>query len=137
MSICRGLVTAWFVICAGCIELPDSAEASGSGVSTGLPVQSVRCGSGATLDRYLAGAGSAMIEILDGAHHSIYRDESGVTGEVSDSRDVAGDPGEWTLSVDPAGFAGQFKITLSCHAWGIGEARSSAPALAPQPTVRL
>lgn len=114
----------------GCVELPDSAEASGSGVSTGRQVQSVRCGSDATLDRYLAGAGSAMIEIVDGAHHTIYRDESGVTGEVSDSRDVAGSPGLWTFSVDAAGFAGQFKITLSCHAWVIGaehEPRAGAP----------
>lgn len=107
-------------MCA-CVEFPDSAEASGSGVSTGLQIQSVHCGSDATLDRYLAGAGSARIEILDGAHHAIYRDESGVTGEVDDSRDVAGAPGLWMLSVDPAGFAGQFKITLSCHAWGIGD----------------
>lgn len=125
MSICRGLAVAWLVMCTACVELPDSAEASGSGVSTGLQIQSVRCGSDATLDRYLAGAGGAMIEILDGAHRTIYRDESGVTGEVSDSRDVAGTPGLWTLSVDPAGFAGQFKITLSCHAFVIGAERAS------------
>ncbi|HEX3763294.1 MAG TPA: hypothetical protein VHW23_31585 [Kofleriaceae bacterium] len=109
-------------MCAGCIELPDSAEASGSGVSTGPQVQSVRCGTDATLERYLAGAGSARIEIVDGAHRTIYRDESGVTGEVSDARDVSGTPGEWTFTVDAAGFAGQFKITLSCHAWEIGAA---------------
>lgn len=122
MSIRHALVAAYFAMCAGCIEPPDSAEASGSGVSNGPQIQSVRCGSDATLDRYLAGAGSAMIEILDGAHQTIFRDGSGVTGEVSDSRDVSGAPGQWTLTVDAAGFAGQFKITLSCHAWQIGVA---------------
>jgi hypothetical protein len=125
MWICRGLAAASVALCA-CVELPASAEASGSGVSTGRQVQSVRCGSDATLERYLAGAGGPLTEILDGGHHTIYRDESGVTGEVSDSRDVAGAPGLWTLSVDPAGFAGQFKITLSCHAFVIGAARAPA-----------
>jgi hypothetical protein len=125
MWICRGVAAACVALCA-CVELPASAEASGSGVSTGLQVQSVRCGSDATLDRYLAGAGGPLIEILDGGHHTIYRDESGVTGEVSDSRDIAGAPGRWTLAVDPAGFAGQFKITLSCHAVVIGAARTPA-----------
>jgi len=131
MSICRGLAVACLVTCTACVELPDSAEAAGSGVSTGLQIQSVHCGSDATLDRYLAGAGSAMIEVLDGAHHSIYRDESGVTVEIDGSRDVAGASGLWMLSVNPAGFAGQFKITLSCHAWEIGAERAGPTAGSP------
>lgn len=125
MWICRGVAAACVALCA-CVELPASVEVSGSGVSTGPQIQSVRCGSDATLDRYLAGAGGPRIEILDGAHETIYRDASGVTGEVSDSRDVAGRPGLWTLSVDAAGFAGQLKITLSCHAFVIGAARAPA-----------
>ena len=96
------------------LELPDSAEASGSGVSTGVQIQSVHCGASATLDRYLAGAGSALIAVLDGDQRTVHSDQSGVTGEVSDSRDLAGGPGLWMLSVHPAGFAGQFKITLQC-----------------------
>lgn len=113
MWICRGLAAACLLMSA-CIELPASAEASGSGVTTGLQIQSVHCGAGATLDRYLAGAGSAVIAVLDGDHRTVYSDESGVTGEVNDTRDVAGNPGLWMLSVNPAGFAGQFKITLQC-----------------------
>jgi hypothetical protein len=136
MWIWRRLAAASLVTCAACVELPDSAEASGSGVSTGLQIQSVHCGSDATLDRYLAGAGSARIEILDGAHHSIYRDESGVTGEVDDSRDVAGVPGLWMLSVNPAGFAGQFKITLQCHDWVVDAEPAEPPAGSPSSPAR-
>jgi len=113
MWICRGLAAACLMASA-CLELPETAEASGSGVSTGLQIQSVHCGASATLERYLAGSGSALIAVLDGDHRTVYSDESGVTGEVNDSRDVAGSPGLWMLSVHPAGFAGQFKITLQC-----------------------
>jgi hypothetical protein len=121
VQLLHAVAAAWFALCAGCVEFPDSAEASGSGVSTGLQIQTVHCGANATLDRYLAGSGSAMIAILDGAHHTIYSDESGVTGELSDSREVAGAPGMWMLSVNPAGFAGQFKIALECHDWVVGD----------------
>jgi hypothetical protein len=128
MSTSRAIAGSWLLFCAGCIGIPASVEASGSGVTTGRQTQTVRCGADATLDRYLAGAGGVAITISDGAHRKIYDDVAGVTGEINDSRDVSGDSGTWTFSVDPDGFAGQFKITLQCFAWVVD-------AVAPEPSL--
>lgn len=98
----------------GCLSLPESVEVSGSGLTTGLQVQSLRCSGDATLDRYAAGAGPVRITIYDGTGSAAYDDHTEVTGEVDDSHDVGGAAGEWRLAVDPGAFAGQFKITLSC-----------------------
>jgi hypothetical protein len=98
----------------GCLSFPGSVEVSGSGVTTGLQVQSLHCSGGATLDRYAAGSGLVRITIYDGAGAATYDDHSNVTGEVDDSHDIDGAPGDWRLAVDPGAFAGQFKVTLSC-----------------------
>jgi hypothetical protein len=98
----------------GCLSFPGSVEVSGSGVTTGLQVQSLRCSGDATLDRYAAGAGPVQITIFDGSGAATYDDHSNVTGEIDDSHDIAGTPGDWRLAVDPGAFAGQFKVTLSC-----------------------
>jgi hypothetical protein len=117
MSMFRALAAGCFVMCAGCLDVPDSAEATGSGVSSGVERQTVRCGSSATLDRYAAGSGGVAIQIVDGAQQLVYKDTASVTGEINDSLDLEGTGGSWTFLVDPNGFAGQFKITLQCHAW--------------------
>jgi hypothetical protein len=129
MSMTRGIAATWFAVCAGCVDLPASAEADGSGVSTDVQTQTVHCGSSATLERYLAGGGGMEIQISDGAHRMIYQDAAGVAGEVNDSRELDGAAGAWTFSVDPAGFAGQFKITLQCHAWFVGDAAPPGASL--------
>jgi hypothetical protein len=122
MWIPRALAASCIVLCAGCVEFPASVEARGSGVTTGRDVQTVHCGSSATLERYLAGAGGVAIAISDGGRRTIYDDLAAVTGQLDDSRDISGAPGVWTFSVDPGGFAGQFAITLSCHAIFVGTA---------------
>lgn len=97
----------------GCL-LPDSAEVSGSGVTSERQHQSLHCATGATLDRYAAGAGGLKIEVYDGGGATIYATAADVAGEVDDSRDLDGALGTWLLAVDAQGFAGQFKISLSC-----------------------
>lgn len=104
----------FLVAVGGCLSLPGSVEVSGSGVTTGLQVQSLHCAGTATLERYAAGAGPVRITIFDGAGAATYDDHTDVTGEVDDSHDVDGAPGDWRLAVDPGAFAGQFKVTLSC-----------------------
>jgi hypothetical protein len=98
----------------GCLSFPGSVEVSGSGVTTGLQVQSLQCSGAATLERYAAGAGPVRITIFDGSGAATYDDHSDVTGEIDDSHDIDGAPGSWRLAVDPGAFAGQFKVTLSC-----------------------
>jgi len=93
----RFVLVAWLVAGAGCL-LPDSAEVSGSGVTSERQHQSLHCTTDATLDRYAAG----------------YAASADVAGEMTDTRDVSGALGTWMLAVDAAGFAGQFKISLSC-----------------------
>jgi hypothetical protein len=127
MWIVRGIAASCVALCAGCIDVPASAEATGSGVATGLQLQTLHCGSSATLDRYLAGGGGPVaISISDGAHQTIYADDTALNGQLSDSRQVDGVSGVWTLSVKPEGFAGQFKITLQCHAWFVGASEDPA-----------
>ena len=109
----RFVLVAWLVAGAGCL-LPDSAEVSGSGVTSERQHQSLHCTTDATLDRYAAGAGGLKIEVYDGAGATVYATSADVAGEMTDTRDVSGALGTWMLAVDAAGFAGQFKISLSC-----------------------
>ena len=106
---------ALLLVCllAGCL-LPDSAEVSGSGVTSERQVQTVRCATDATLDRYAAGGGAISIRVFDGDGRKVYDDASSVAGQIDDTRDLGGGVGTWTLAVDAEGFAGQFKISLAC-----------------------
>ncbi len=75
--------------------------------------QTVTCGTSATLDRYIAGSGTAQIEVTDGAGRSIYDQPADVTGELNDQVQLTGTVGTWTLTVDGE-ISGQYNITLQC-----------------------
>jgi hypothetical protein len=102
------------VWCAGCTATaPKSAEIDGSGVSNLPDSQTVACGTAAMLDRYIAGSGTAQIEVTDGAGRSIYDQPADVTGELNDQVQLTGTAGTWTLTVDGE-LSGQYDITLQC-----------------------
>ena len=55
--------------------------------------QTVTCGTSATLDRYIAGSGTAQIEVTDGAGRWIYDQPADVTGEAQRSGPAHGHRG--------------------------------------------
>jgi hypothetical protein len=115
LSLCLALAPRAAVLgLAGCsIGLPSSAEIDGSGVSALPQSQTASCGTFATLDRYVAGSGSAQIQVTDGSGHSVYDQPAEITGEINDSQQLTGVAGTWTLAV-AGDLSGQWKFTLEC-----------------------